>query len=549
MEKCDFGVYLEEDCHKTHFVRKACIKVLCELEEDYRNLLLWRAGLKDSHEAKTICFHHEAKFGSTFPSRFSKCCNIFKVHKKLPKGGHKISLAQARELASYGIESVPGWQLCRRCFTKAKEVSSSETEEYSCMEVDRDSGEDVEELESSLSKEKNRAALNESLESIGASPIKTHSMPKHRRISYANEKINRTFGKMKETFASAIGVEVGEFSSQQEPESVSREFEKKAADLDKLTDEIRVKLQHCDYRHKVQMLTFTPESWSIKYASDYFKVSEYLIRKARELKRKQGINALPEQKTGKVLPEDTLAQVRSFFEDDEYSRLLPGKKDVVSIGRNVHKQKRLLLCNLKELYVCFKEKYPNIRLGFSKFCSLRPKWCITAGASGVHSVCVCSIHQNAILLVDAANTDKTYKDMMDMIVCSRNNNHCMIHRCKDCPGTLPLRSFLEEALSHLEGDISFLQWQSTDHSQLISQTLCSEEFIDLLINSIDKLTSHSYIAKCQASYFSSRKENLDEDSVIVLGDFAENYTFVVQDEIQSFHWSKQYCTLHPAVLY
>ena len=34
-----------------------------------------------------------------------------------------------------------------------------------------------------------------------------------------------------------------------------------------------------------------------------------------------------------------------------------------------------------------------------------------------------------------------------------------------------------------------------------------------------------------------------------MGDFAENYTFPIQDEIQSYHWHKQYCTLHPVVLY
>ena len=36
---------------------------------------------------------------------------------------------------------------------------------------------------------------------------------------------------------------------------------------------------------------------------------------------------------------------------------------------------------------------------------------------------------------------------------------------------------------------------------------------------------------------------------MVLGDFAENYQFIIQDEIQSFHWSKEYCTLHPIVFY
>ena len=37
--------------------------------------------------------------------------------------------------------------------------------------------------------------------------------------------------------------------------------------------------------------------------------------------------------------------------------------------------------------------------------------------------------------------------------------------------------------------------------------------------------------------------------MIVLGDFAENYQFLVQDEIQSYHWSKEYCSLHPLVVY
>ena len=39
------------------------------------------------------------------------------------------------------------------------------------------------------------------------------------------------------------------------------------------------------------------------------------------------------------------------------------------------------------------------------------------------------------------------------------------------------------------------------------------------------------------------------NEVLVLGNFAENYQFLVQDEIQSHHWSKEYCTLHPPVVY
>lgn len=32
-------------------------------------------------------------------------------------------------------------------------------------------------------------------------------------------------------------------------------------------------------------------------------------------------------------------------------------------------------------------------------------------------------------------------------------------------------------------------------------------------------------------------------------DFSENYKYVIQDEIQAFHWNNQQCTLHPVVYY
>ena len=58
------------------------------------------------------------------------------------------------------------------------------------------------------------------------------------------------------------------------------------------------------------------------------------------------------------------------------------------------------LCNLQELYTAFKEKHSNVNTGFSKFFAFRPKWCVLVGSKMTHSVCVCSAHQNVVLLVD-----------------------------------------------------------------------------------------------------------------------------------------------------
>ena len=71
---------------------------------------------------------------------------------------------------------------------------------------------------------------------------------------------------------------------------------------------------------------------------------------------------------------------------------MPGKKDYVSVSCNSPKQKRLILSNLNELYANFKSKYASTSIGFSKFCELWPKWCVLAGSSGIHSVCVCIYH-------------------------------------------------------------------------------------------------------------------------------------------------------------
>ena len=110
-----------------------------------------------------------------------------------------------------------------------------------------------------------------------------------------------------------------------------------------------------------------------------------MVHNAQTLVKEKGILAVSEPKKGKS---ETLSAVKMFYHDEEYSRQLPGKKDFVSVSKNVHVQKRVILCNLKELHSAFKSKHPTLQVGFTKFCSLRPKWCIVARASGTHSVCL-----------------------------------------------------------------------------------------------------------------------------------------------------------------
>ena len=63
------------------------------------------------------------------------------------------------------------------------------------------------------------------------------------------------------------------------------------------------------------------------------------------------------------------------------------------------------------------------------------------------------------------------------------------------------------------------------------------------------MTANHYISKAQSTCLMNQKENLDSDTCIIMIDFAENYQYVLEDEIQSFHRNNNQCSIQPAVIY
>jgi len=97
--------------------------------------------------------------------------------------------------------------------------------------------------------------------------------------------------------------------------------------------------------------------------------------------------------------------------------------------------------------------------------------------------------------------------------------------------------------------IEFSQWTTIGRLILVQQQETIPDYINLVVSQLQKLTAHSYIAKCQTLHLNKRKEEIDTSVALILGNFAENYKFVVQDEVKSFHWKNLQCTLHPVVVY
>ena len=135
------------------------------------------------------------------------------------------------------------------------------------------------------------------------------------------------------------------------------------------------------------------------------------------------------------------------------------------------------------------------------------------------------------------------------MVCGINNKICLVHRCSDCPDEEALIELLRKLYEEVNNDfIQFQQWKSTDRTQIVTMSLPVDDFIENVGKKISDLTVHCFISKSQLQNLKRRKELLDENEAIFLLDFVENYHFVIQDKIQSFHWSKEYCTVHPVVV-
>ena len=131
---------------------------------------------------------------------------------------------------------------------------------------------------------------------------------------------------MSKRLAAILNIQQSELESTDNSIEVDSEQDKnqKASDLDKLVELMNLRYQIRE--RKIQILILTPESWSLRKTAKEFKVSKATARKARILTEEKGILAVPQPAIGKRLSKKTVNRVFEFYQNDEYSQQLPGKK-------------------------------------------------------------------------------------------------------------------------------------------------------------------------------------------------------------------------------
>lgn len=84
---------------------------------------------------------------------------------------------------------------------------------------------------------------------------------------------------------------------------------------------------------------------------------------------------------------------------------------------------------------------------------------------------------------------------------------------------------------------------------MVTITKDSDEFITDFCDQLKSLIEHDFIAKEQTKYLKLRQENIQPNEIVLIYDFSENYTCIMQDSVQAFHWSSEQVTVHPICMY
>lgn len=530
--KCSVGEYLgdSDSCHKTIYCKTCGLINISTLTIENRALLQIRTEATFGINS-TICLHHKAVFITRYETLQKQCCDPFKQHGvRITKALRTVDIETAKQL-----KIKPGQKICVSCRKKAIEQESPDLESAS-----------DEEFEPSSAVAHN---LNTSITTLGCSPLKP--VGDRDKLGYGKRKISQVEQIVKSKLSKVLKIPITDLHEKTTPVCTTT-----SSDLETLMTLIKKKYEVSSKQKKLQLLTLAPESWTIKKTSEEFGATEYLVRKARELRNIHGILPEPQVKAGKPLSTETIKLVVDFYQSDEYSRICPGQKDFVSVrtnsGTREQKQKRLLLINLKELYLEFIKEH-KVKIGFSTFCTLRPQHCVLVDSKSAHSVCVCEQHQNVVLLLSVLPEQHTAQDLMSKIVCCLTARDCMLHQCENCPGKMSLKVYLKELFEKNDMDdddeVKYKQWVHTDRTTLVDLQASTYSFIDSLCDACEKLCSHHFITKSQAQYLKEAKNTLEMDTAIILLDFAENYSFIVQDAVQGNHWDNSQVTLHPFAIY
>ncbi|KAF8793879.1 hypothetical protein HNY73_001911 [Argiope bruennichi] len=229
----------------------------------------------------------------------------------------------------------------------------------------------------------------------------------------------------------------------------------------------------------------------------------------------------------------------------------PGMHDEMIIWENGIKKrvrKHFLTMYMKEAHALFKEENPSINIGYSKFCSLRPKNVLLLKDTPSDQ-CKCKSHENFILLLKGLNIDYN-NDFWKEVLCNSDlESKCWETKCDKCNAGKLLLDFIGKKGLNNASNVQWHQWVKSENKRFYKETNegCIAELTDNVLENFQSFKQHVKIKRIQAAAFQS--DIKQSNTVVLQVDFAMSYSCEWQSEIQSALWSRENVTLFTAALF
>ncbi|XP_077869847.1 uncharacterized protein LOC144362389 [Saccoglossus kowalevskii] len=278
------------------------------------------------------------------------------------------------------------------------------------------------------------------------------------------------------------------------------------------------------------------------------------------------------------ISEEVKENIKGFYLSPDVSREVPNKKDVLNQKHGEAIQRHVMTMTLSEAFEQYKKENPEIKIGYTSFKKLKPVN-IRRVSEISHRSCLCQICCNLALKIQAVNkfAVQIENDNLKSKVKSWNkqsvsaitlcdysqqdlpNAKCLDRKCDNCSPHL-LSDHLQEALTNTSNDkITWYRWQyiivETEGGIKKRMTSCVphittfREFITEMESDLVRYPGHAFRATWQHRQIEACIKSLQNEEVLMMMDYSENYRCRFQNEAQSAYFDQQQVTIHPFMCY
>lgn len=280
-----------------------------------------------------------------------------------------------------------------------------------------------------------------------------------------------------------------------------------------------------------------------------------------DIKRKNLVTRIKQKNLQATPKTDMLA--KEFYMRGDISTPLPQKRYA-----NKHGPGYVMQTTLIAAFRLFKKEHMGIKIGFTKFTTLRPK--NVRLLTHRHWIyCVCTVCQNvtyklrALRRFMAGKAPKDFDELLNIVMCRKSDAQqfhdakCIFQLCDKCKDTK-----LTDHLGTKENNImvTWNHWERVVEDGKARKVLKSKrEMVSTLIEELQSdvdvpaqgtsFGKHLFVGQWQQRQFAEVKKNLPTDCVLLTLDFGKNRTVRYQDEAKSVFFTARQITIHPVVVF